>query len=58
MAGKGAGSAMAEMRGKMEKLEMERAGLLERLRETQAAHSKELAALKKEVLDVQGQKDR
>ena len=43
---------------KMEKMEMERSGLLEKLRQAEAAHKSDVAALKKEVEDVKGQKDR
>jgi hypothetical protein len=58
MAGKAAGAAGAELRAKIEKLEMERSGLLEKLRQAEAAHKSDVAALKKEVEDVKGQKDR
>jgi len=46
------------LRAKIEKLEMERSGLLEKLRQAEAAHKSDVAALKKEVEDVKGQKDR
>ena len=58
MASKGKDTGTADLRLKNEKLELEKAGLLDRIRKMQEAHGNEVATLKDRILSVQGQKDR